>query len=343
MKTVVAQRGSVRSWITATGTLLPVNEARISSKVAGRIAKMLVDEGDSVKEGEELLILEQKDFVLARAQASHNLIASKANLESVKTGLRNAEREYERIKELHASNTVSQQDFDSAQHAYEAAQAALDVAKASVEVAEDALSMAEDNLLESTLRSPLSGQLAKRYVNVGELVSPASPVPCFHVIDDSVCKVESHLPDKEQSNVRLGQQVRVSVDGIHGSEFAGEITYIGNTIDPASRTLIVRARLPNDEGVLRPGSLARLRILADERSDVVIVPLRCVVKRNGTPMVFLVNSDRASATPVELGLSGMDDVEILKGLGVGDEVVIAGTEGLEDGMLVKVMNPVRAD
>ena len=339
VKVAVVKRGPVQSWISLTGTLLPIRESRVGAKVAGRIAEVFVDEGDAVNEGDALFKLEQRDFLLAKNQAKHNLDAAEANLNAAKINLANARREFKRLKGLRASNAVSQQEFDTASDAFEAARASVKVAEASVDVARDALEMVEHNLAESTVRSPISGHIARRNINVGELVSPVSPAPCFYVVDDSVCKVEAHLPDTKQSSVSMAQEVGMTVDGVPARTFLGEITHIGGTIDPLSRTLTIRARVANPDGVLRPGALARLKILCEERKKVVTAPIRCVVKRNGSPTVFVVSSGVTVARRVTLGLSGDEEVEIIDGLVPDDLVVIDGTESLEDGMAVEIINP----
>jgi len=335
----VVTKGAVQSWISLTGTLLPIRESRVGTKVAGRIAEIFVDEGDAVNEGDALFVLEQRDFLLAKNQAEHNLDAAKANLSAARINLANARREFKRLKGLRASNAVSQQEFDTASDAFEATRAAVKVAEASVDVARDTLEMVEHNLAESTVRSPISGHIARRNINVGEVVSPVSPAPCFYVVDDTVCKVEAHLPDMKQSSVSMSQQVKITVDGVPGRAFSGGITHIGETIDPLSRTLTIRARVANPDGVLRPGALARLKILCEERTKVVTAPIRCVVKRNGNPTVFVVSSGVAVARWVTLGLSGDEKVEIIDGLAPDDLVVIDGTESLEDGMAVEIVNP----
>jgi len=339
VKVAVAARGSVQSWISLTGTLRPIRESRVGAKVAGRVAQVLVDEGDAVSEGEALFVLDQSDFLLAKNQAEHSRQAAEANLNAAKINLANASREFERLRGLRTSNAVSQREFDAASDAYEAARVAVTLAEASVDLARDALEMTKYNLSESTIRSPISGHIASRNVNVGEIVSPVSPVPCFYVVDDTVCRAEAHLPDTEQSSVNMSQEVRITVDGIADRVFAGAITHIGETIDPASRTLTIRATVPNPEGILRPGSLARMKILSEERQDVITAPIRCVVNRNGTPTVFVISSGVAVARQVKVGLAGESDLEVVEGLNPGDIVVIDGTESLEDGMAVEVINP----
>jgi len=339
VKVAVIKRGPVQSWIALTGTLLPIRESRVGAKVGGRIAEIFVDEGDDVNTGDALFILEQRDFLLAKNQAEHNLDAARASLSAARINLTNARREFNRLKGLRASNAVSQQELDAASDAFEAAQASVKVAEASVDGARDAFEMAQHNLAESTVRSPISGHIARRNVNVGEVVSPVSPAPCFYVVDDSVCKVEAHLPDTKQSSVCIAQKVGMTVDGVPAKRFYGEITHIGGTIDPLSRTLTIRARVANPDGLLRPGALARLKILCEERKQVVTAPIRCVVKRNGDATVFVVSSGIASARRVTLGLSGDEEVEIIDGLAPDDLVVIDGTESLEDGMAVEVINP----
>jgi len=339
VKVAAVKRAGVQRWIRLTGTIRPVRESRVSAKVAGRVAEIFVDEGDAVAEGDPLFRLQLRDFALAKEQAKHGLDAAKARLNAAGVKVANARREYERLRALRANNAVSQQKLDAASDAYKTSKAALMVAAASVDVASDALEMARHNFMEATVRSPISGHVASRNVNVGEMVSPISPVPCFYIVDDSICKVEAQLPDTLQSSVRISQEVRITVDGVPGREWRGKITYMGHTIDPLSRTLAIRTRLENREMLLRPGALARLRILSDEREDVTTVPIRSIVKRNGEPMVFVVKSGIALARRVELGLGGEDNVEVTHGVRPGDLVVMDGTESLEDGIAVEILNP----
>jgi len=339
VKVAAIERSGVQSWIRLTGTIRPVRESRVSAKLGGRVAEIFVDEGDAVAEGGPLFRLELRDFVLAKDQAKHSLDAAKASLNAAEVNVANAKREYERLRALRANNAVSQQKLDAASDAYKTSEAALRIATASVDVARDALEMAKHNFLESTVRSPISGHVATKNINVGEVVAPISPVPCFYIVDDTVCKVEAQLPDTKQSSVRMSQEVRMTVDGVPGNEWRGRITYVGDIIDPLSRTLTVRTRVENREMLLRPGALARLKILSDERKNVTTAPIRSIVRRNGEPIVFVVESGAALARRVELGLAGEDNVEITHGVRPGDLVVIDGTESLENGIAVEIINP----
>jgi len=339
IKVTEVRRGAIRSWMSATGNVLAIRESRIGTKLSGKVARIFADDGDPVEAGNALFELEQDDFEIAQDLARHGLQAARAQLAAAKIGVENTEREFNRLQSLQATDAVSQQQCDAASDAYRTAQASLASAEAAVSVAKDALALAEYNIKQSTVRSPISGHVAKRYINVGEMLSLLSPIPCFYVIDDSICKVEASLPDKDQSRVALQQETKLTVDGVDNSEFTGRISYLSNTIDPVSRTFTVRVEIPNPDGLLRPGAMARLRILLDERNDVPTLPVQCVVRRNGSSMVFVIRSEVAFAVPVGLGLSGDDSVEITDGLALGDVVVLEGAESLEDGTRVHIINP----
>ena len=337
---VVVRLETVERWLSVTGNLLPIRQSRVSSKIAGRVAAVFVDDGDRVRKGDVLFELDKSDLLLACKEARDSLNAAEARLKAARIRLSTARRDFERVKRLHQRKVIAQEQFDKAQDAYKAAKAGVQIAESAVLVARDALEIAQHKLKECTVRAPIDGYVAKRYVNLGETVTPLSVAPCVVLIDASECKVEASVGDSYQAMVRNGQEVRVRVDGIPDRVITGHVAYVGKTIDPVTRTFTVRVVVPNPDGKLRPGALARLKVLLARRRNVVAVPNGCIMRRAGRHIVFVAASGKAVARRVKLGLEGERLTEITEGLKPGETVITEGTEALEDGSPVELLeNP----
>jgi membrane fusion protein (multidrug efflux system) len=305
--------------IEASGELQAKDRADIASEIAGAVTKVAADEGDPVIEGQLLLAIdpEKRQLELANARARHS--ESKATLAE-------AERELARIQKLHAQGIASESNLDEKQTELSRAQSRHAAARAELGVSERALR-------DANVRSPFAGFVARREVSRGEYVQPGQVL--FEIVSLNPIELEFNVAERDSARVAIGQHVRVTVAPYPDEAFRGDVTVIAPTLDARTRTLRVKALIDNADTRLRPGLFARADLGVALRRDLLWVPQEAVLLRADGQIVWVVDGeDRVRRASVRTGIHHDGRVEVLEGLAEGDEVVVRGHSGLQDGVAV---------
>jgi RND family efflux transporter MFP subunit len=229
--------------LVATGTTLAIKQAELSAKVSGALTSVKVAEGDRVKKGQLL-------FVVDTSTAAMQVKQAKAQLSAAKVSLSGADLEYKRTRELARMGAVSSAALDQSKLAY-------DQAKVGVEQAEAAVSSARKAAADGAVRSPLTGVVAKKLKETGESVS-ANAAPVVVVQDISTLEVRVNLPESALATVRPGSAMSVEIRAL-GKTFATKVDRINPSADRATRTIEVVGLIANPEGLLKSGLLAEVR------------------------------------------------------------------------------------
>lgn len=170
------------------------------------------------------------------------------------------------------------------------------------------------------LRAPASGVVVEKHAQEGARVTPGAPL--FHIADLSTVWVEAEVFEKDLSLLRTGQRATVSLEAYPGETFPGRVTYVYPTVSVEARTARVRLELSNEEGLLKPGMYASVRLAAPPRSPAVTVPQSAVLNTGERSVVFVRRDDGALVPrEVETGITGNDRIEVLSGLADGETVV----------------------
>lgn len=229
--------------LSGTGTLYARAEAQLGPKGSGTLAAVAVKEGDKVKKGQLL-------FRLDSSQADLSVRQAKTLLEAAEVGLRSAETDYKRTKELFDRGSVAPATFDQVQARY-------DAAKNSVAQAKVAVSMAQKASGDSAVRSPIDGVVTAKLKSVGETVTMMPPTVVLVVQDVTVIELRARLPERALATLAPGSTIRMRLPAI-GVERTTQIKRINPAIDVLTRTVEVVAELDNADGVLKPGMLAEV-------------------------------------------------------------------------------------
>lgn len=310
--------------IEATGQLVARDHAEIAAEVSGQVTGILVDEGRRVAAGDEVLQIDPERRRLERDSA-------RARVDEARAALREQERGFRRISELRERGVASEEQRDQAETAQKLARSRLAAAEAELGVVERALR-------DASVVAAFDGFVAKRFVSRGEYVAAGDKL--FELVALDPIEVEFHLPEADSSRVALGQTVDVRVAPFPDEIFDGQVTVVSPTIDPRSRTLRVKAQLPNPDGRLRPGLFARIDLGVALRPDVAMVLEEAILRRADGAIVFrTVDGNHVERVAVETGVHQAGHVEIVKGLAIGDRVVSRGGDRLSDGQLVLARNP----
>jgi RND family efflux transporter MFP subunit len=282
--------------------------------------------GDPVTRGMVLAALRKEDFKQKYAELAGMSAETAA-------GYRKAKQDFDRAKQLHAENAISQAELDAARSRYDGYAGATTAAAARAGQANIALS-------DSQLRSPLDGIILDRRIEVGALV-PAG-APAFIIADTTIVRVVFGVPDSVQHTLAQGQAITVAVDAVPDRVFSAAITKIAAQADPRTRAFDIEASIDNADGLLKVGMIASIQLGRLQEAPAVQIPLSAVVRSPDNPQTFAVfvlgDGDRvARVRPIELGNLIGNRVSVTRGLTAGDRIVIQGATLLRDNDPVNVV------
>ena len=313
---VVELRALART-IPISGSLSPVTQSTVRSKVPGEVRKVLVREGERVAQGQLLAEIDTADL-----QA--RLDAQVAALEESKAKLSIAAKNRDNGMKLHTQGFISQNALDTTQSAFEAAAAAAKSADAQVRLARNALN-------DAVVRAPIDGIVAKKMANPGERVAVDGAL--FAIVDLARMEVEAPVPAAEIPGIRVGQAASLRVDGFGNREFAGRLERINPTTEQSSRAITVYLSVSNRDGALRGGMFAKGSLVLDQGEPAPAIPATAVREEAGQTFVFTIEQGRIGRRAVTLGLreevAGM--VHVRSGLEKGVTVVSSRATGLKAG------------
>ena len=326
--------GELTQTVTANGTLNPVVLVNVGTQVSGTVVKLHADFNSRVKAGQVLLELDPTTFHAAVQQSTGNLASAEASL-------RLAKANEQRTRELFALEYVSKQDLDSAVQAREAAEA-------QVQMARGQLSRDRANLNYSIIRSPVSGVVVSRQVDVGQTVAASFQTPTLFQIAQDLARmqIDSNVAEADIGKIKLGQSVRFIVDAFSGRRFEGKVRQI--RLNPITAQNVVTydvvVSVDNPDLILMPGMTAYLNFLIEERSNALLVPNAALrfkprepesgKKTSGAPgkdqggsrppdrTVYVIRSDQLTPLAVQTGISDGRYTEVLGGLTAGERVVV---------------------
>ena len=261
-RTEIVGKGDISQTVSANGTINPVTLVSVGTQVSGTVKKLYVDFNSKVKKGQ--ILLELDDSLLAA-----QLKQSEANVQSAQASLELATANEKRTRDLFALQYVAQQDLDTAVQAKKSAEAQLLSARAQ-------LGKDRANLSYSVIRSPVSGVVVDREVDVGQTVAASLQTPTLFKIaqDLSKMQIDSNFAEADIGSIRVGQTARFTVDAFADRHFKGEVRQI--RLNPTTVSNVVTydvvVNVDNPEQILLPGMTAYVNIAVAERKDVLLVP-----------------------------------------------------------------------
>ena len=286
--------------LSAVGTAQANEAVNITSKTSNIVSRVRFTDGQPVKMGE---ILVELDSAQARADLA---VAQAAVTESTS--------QYQRSKELLNTQAVSKSQFDQLVATKQANEARLSAARARLE--------------DTVIRAPFSGRVGLRKVSVGSLISPGALITTLD--DTSIIKLDFSVPENVVASLRDGLTVKAKTNAYPGRVFTGRVSSVDSRIDPTSRSVAVRALVPNSDGALRPGLFMTVDLESESRTALVI-PEEALVPEKSSQYVFIVRDGVASKREVTIGARQPGSVEVLAGLAAGERVIVEGTIKARDG------------
>jgi RND family efflux transporter MFP subunit len=318
----VAERDTLRTGPTISGTLQPRDAAAINAEVSGSVVQTYVDRGEPVKRGQPLLRI---DDVAER----QNFLSAQSAARSAKLAEENAASDLERDTRLYEAGAIAERDLEGTRRALAAARAASAEAAAR-------LATAREQLDKTSITSPLAGIVSDRPVNAGDVVQPGTPL--ITVIDPSSMRLEAAVPSDEVSEIEVGAPVHFTVSGYGNRAFTGRVERINPAVDPTTRQIIVYVSIPNTTSRLVAGLFAEGRVATESRFALE-VPADAIDQSGVTPMVTRITHGRAERVPVQLGDrdEATDRFEIRSGLTAGDTLLLGASQSVAPGTEVRVL------
>lgn len=308
---VAAQARRIEDRVTAVGSLLAAQSVQIAAEIAGRITEVAVTDGARVTAGAPMFILDDDVIAAELAQARAELDLAQANLR--------------RTRNLARDNFVSERSRDEALSNVNVLQARLQVVAA--------------RQSRTRIEAPFDGIAGLVAVSRGDYITPGATL--VRLDDLSSLKVDLRLPERLFSRLRMGQPLRLTFDAWPARQFDARIETIDSQLDAGGRSLIVRGRIDNADGLLLPGMFARAELVLQAREQAVMVPEESLEATSEGQHVFVVRDGKAIRTPVTVGARQDGEVEVVAGVVAGEQVVTAGQIKLRgSGVPVAVVAPV---
>ena len=309
VKAAPVTRTTLNVEVTAVGTLRADETVMVRPEIAGRVETIHFREGQKIRQGEPLVTLDQEEYQAQLASSAAQLALEQSS--------------YRRLQDMDRQQLASQQNLDEAK-------AKLDTARAQQELNRVRLS-------KTVIRAPFDGMIGLRKISPGAYVKPGDDIVALESL--GAMKLDFRVPETYLARLAVDQRLAARVDAYPEQSFEGTIYAIEPALDEETRTVLLRARLPNPDNKLRPGLFARVSLILERRENALVVPEQAIVPVGQTTFVYRVVDGKAVMTPVKLGLRRPGLVEILEGLSAGDLVVTDGQLKIRDGAAVQVLPP----
>ncbi len=334
--------------LNATGYVVAQRKAAVASKATGRLEWLGVREGTRVKQGEVIARLENRDVTATMQQAAAGIKLAEANLEQGQAELNDAERNFDRSRELLTKNFVSQAAHDTAVARLEKARAALSGYKASIAVAQANYRAAQVGVEQTLIRAPFEGVVLTKNANVGDVITPfssalGSQAAVVTMADMSTLEVEADISESNLGKVNLDQPCEIQLDALPDTRFRGRLLRLVPTVDRAKATVMAKIRFEELDPRFLPEMSAKVAFLSQEvpqgsRSARTVVQPGAVVQRDGGSVVFAIKDGRVAQVAVDVGAKIGELTEIRAGVKPGDKVVLRPPDKLHDGARVSLPN-----
>lgn len=304
---MVVKTDSLRNIIYMTGTLLPNEKVELRNEVPGRVTGIFFDEGSEVSKGKVLLKINDRDL---QAQLTKNSVLEKM-----------AADDEARKRKLLDIKAISQEEYDISANQLQSIQAEKQVIEAQI--------------AKTEIIAPVSGMIGLRFVSPGSFIPSNSLIATLQQVDP--IKIEFAVPEKYHPLVRQDMDIVFNMD-YSPQTFTGRVYAVESGVDPATRTIKVRAVCPNSRRILVPGTFARITLILEDIENTIKIPSEAMMGDINGNKVFIVQGGKARSVQVTAGIRTNKDVQITEGLHPGDSLILTGLLQVIDGTPVMVKN-----
>lgn len=301
-------RSDISAFFTGTASLEAEEEASVATKASGVVTQIFVEEGDYIRAGQALAKLdgERLALELARTEVSLNKL----------------QREHERNEDLYEKQLISIEEYERVKSEFETQKAAYDLAKLELDY--------------TTVRAPISGIIAQRFIKVGNTLQVNEPT--FHISDFDPLLAIMNVPERELGKLQVGQAARLTVDALPNTVFDGTIKRISPIVDASTGTFKVTIEVQDDSKQLKPGMFGRIQIIYDTHLSTLLVPKEALIEEDEDISLYVVQDSIAVRIKVDRGYMDSRYAEILDGVSEGAQVITAGQGSLRDSSRVEIID-----
>ena len=299
-------QGDIHASFQSTASLEPYQEATIFAKTQGVLEKLFVEEGDKIATLQPLGQLDKEK--------------SSIELKQLHAKMKKLENELQRKALMYKKRLVSFEEHERLQFDFKAAEAAFELQQLEVNY--------------STINAPIDGIVVKRHTDVGNFITPSTPL--FIISNISTLEANIFVPENMNRHIRPGLKARLSFDSVDAIVDAS-VTRVSPVVDANSGTIKVTIQIDNTEYALKPGMFARVSILYDTHANTLLIPRTALISDDTRSSVFVLRDNKAVKLDVKTGYSNQTHVEITEHLQMGDQVITSGHNQLKSEALVKVI------
>lgn len=305
---LIVTHSSIDNQIFITGSILPNESVKITSEISGKIEKIHFREGQNITKGTLLVSINDDEL--------------RAKLEKSKYSRKLYSDTEFRQRQLLEREAISREE-------YEQSLTELRTSNADIKIL-------EAQIAKTKITAPFDGQFGLRLVSQGAYITPNQSITTLFNLDTA--KIEFSIPGKYSGIMEKGKKINFNIDGID-SDFEGEVYAIEPQIDPATRTLKMRAFSPNSKGLLLPGQFAKIRLILESLEDAIMVPTESVIPELNGHKIFVKSNGKVSSVNVEIGIRTARQIQITSGLNESDTILTSGILQVRPGMPINIRLP----
>ncbi len=308
VETALPTRGDIYAVYSGTAPIEAFADAIVIAKVGGEVREILAEEGDDVSSGQVLARLDGDRLRLEKQQVEANL--------------RKLQRDYQRNVDLEDKGLISEGDFEKIRYELQALQAAFDLATLELGYTE--------------IRAPIDGVISERFIKVGNTIDTNEQT--FEVTSLEPLIAYLHVPEREYRRIKPGQKATIDVDALSDASFEAVVARKSPIVDPETGTFKISIEVSDASRRLKPGMFGRIGIVIDMHANALQIPRSAIVESAGQSSVFVVSEGVVERRTISTGYAESGRIEILRGLGSTDEIVVVGQTSLKDGSKITVIN-----
>lgn len=359
--------------LKANGDIAPLMQVDLFPKVSGYLERINVNLGNPVRQGQVIAQIDQAEFLHKMKEAEAKVAHAKAQLSEMEAGSRpeelrqaeeavkqahsrfeNARLHRERIEALYKKQVISKKETDVAEMEYTVAEAQLAASQQNLRLVGEGVrqevrmaSQAKLKEMEAILAqekirfqntqiiAPFHGEIARKYVDGGALVSPSTPV--VNIVHTATVKIVANVLEKDIPLLKPGMKAKIRAETYPEKIFEGKVAQINSVLELSTRTLQAEIYIPNSQQLLKPGMFANVEVVLSEKPQTLIIPREAVIQTEGEPSVFVVEGNLALRRAIATGYEQDQMVEVLRGLKEGEKVVVKGQYSIKDRSSIQII------
>lgn len=331
--------GEVREELLLTGALRAKEQVDVVARVTGRLEQAPFQVGDRVQKDELIAALDDEELQQQVRRAEASISVTRANVAQRRAELSNIKANLDRSEQLFSEGLLSPAEHQQQKTSLEVVSAQVQLAEAQQQQSEAELRELGIRLSQTKIYAPMSGIVAARYVDIGALVSPQTPI--IRIVNLSTMVSQGNVPERSIGKLRVGAEAVVYVDAMPDQPFTGRVSRIAPVLDAATRSALIEIDITNPQGALKAEMFARIELDLGTMREATLISRDGLVYRGQQPGVYILGEqgDTPIFRPIETGLTRGDQVEVLANLEIGTTIVGRGATMLNEGDRIRVAGP----